>query len=151
MVAAIVERCEVPKPLAGALHVDFTNAAFFDASVGQLATGLRSLNRWQLIVGVLDHDDSEKRSEAARILTDLQDPGAYFAVKRRIAIEHDDTVSQWLARYLGSVEFPLGPAGEVKAILTELIRTGEFLTRHAAQAALERIEAREREAQFDEF
>lgn len=140
IVTALAKACEVPVVLRDTILVDFTNPVYFEAAVDRLTDGALDRVRWATVVETLDDDDADRRSEAARLLSDTNDVTAFHAVKRRITLEQDDTVMQWLTRYLGTVQFvDHVQAEEAHRMLQDLDANGQLLTRRAAHQGLKDI------------
>ena len=91
-----LDQVEMPPGLAARIAVDFTNPVFFDASIDRLTQGCNDLYRVELIARCLDDDDPDRRSEAARLLKDLNATDALPHVISHMKQERDPTVLYWL-------------------------------------------------------
>lgn len=136
VIALQVGICEIPAPLSDKISVDFLNPVLFDAAVDRLMEGLLEYDRLDAIVAKLVAGDPDERAEAINILTQWSDASAFSEVKRRMALERDDTVSQWFPRYLLHVA-RLDPTLELEVmrLLTSLEAGGGPLTLRAGRLA----------------
>lgn len=143
IITIILERCEIPEFLSKSITVDFTNPIYFDASVARLLAGAEKLYRLHKVTDILNDDNPENRSEAARILGDTHDPRMLKPILTRIEVEQDETVKYWLITALGDLIEPNQEEGKIAMqLLNKSAKTETRFVQRGVAVALQKLRSR---------
>lgn len=143
VISIMLEQCEIPHILSESITVDFTNPVYFDASVTHLLAGAEIVHRLYKVADILNDDDPEKRTEAARLLGDIHDPRILKALLVRLEVERDETVKHSLLSALGDLINPNKEDGQVALQVLKIFSKSETrFSRRGATEAFKKLRLR---------